>query len=91
MSTIEEKEETENTECVSFNIFSTALLNNYYYWYTPKKKRLPVDKYGDPKTGYVYGVDWVWAEEIDQYESVSKYIFSKNSFGNISNISHIFL
>ena len=62
---------------VEFNIYPISLLysSNYTYWWPNTKKHLPVDE----KTGmvldeYEYETKWVWAEEIDKYETVSTWV-----------------
>jgi hypothetical protein len=62
---------------VEFNIYPISLLysNNYTYWWPHIKEHLPIDE----ETGlvldeYEYETKWVWAEEIDKYETVSTWV-----------------
>lgn len=67
---------------IEANIYSLSVLQSKAMWANPGKEHLPVDEEGNPKEGYVYGVDWVWAEEIDKYESVSTYVAYSSAFAD---------
>lgn len=79
-----EDEFAENSfgDDVESNIYSLSVLQSKAMWANPGKEHLPVDEEGNPKEGYVYGVDWVWAEEIDKYESVSTYVAYQSAFAD---------
>lgn len=80
-------EEDENADSsfgddIDANVYSLSILQNKAMWANPGKEHLPVDEEGNPEEGYVYGVNWVWAEEIDKYESVSTYVNYQSAFAD---------